>query len=175
MIQVGPCSWIFPLLGCVAVLLMLARVVALCCPGSAASLPGGGIAFYLALRRLAGARAISVGLIVCVALPGALLTYTSTITQSVQDEIVAKYRTNVGAPRVLSTVGIGQTDPDLHGVATNVVIYRSSPRIDGDTQVYVLGVDPASFGRFALLDADQRSCSTNCIRYRPGSRRRCWS
>ena len=154
-IQVHPVLVIFPLLGSLAVLLVLARLLALVLPPVRRGLSGGGTAFYLALRRLAGSRGISVGLIVCVALPGALLTYTSTITKSVQDEVVAKYRTNVGAERVLSVVGIGNGNPDLGGHGTEVSIYGSVPRLPGNTQLYVMGVDPKTFAKFALVDSDQ--------------------
>lgn len=154
-IQVRPILVIFPLIGSLAVLLVLARLLALVLPPLRRRLAGGGTAFYLALRRLAGSRAISVGLIVCVALPGALLTYTSTITKSVQDEVVAKYRTNVGAERVMTVIGIGNGTPDLKGHATEVSIYGSVPRLPGGTQLYVLGIDPATFSKFALVDSDQ--------------------
>jgi putative ABC transport system permease protein len=154
-IQVRPILVIFPLIGSLAVLLVLARLIALVLPPIRRRFSGGGTAFYLALRRLAGSRAISVGLIVCVALPGALLTYTSTITKSIKDEVDAKYRTNVGAERVMTVVGIGNAKPDLKGVGTEVSIYGSVPRLPGDTQLYVLGVDPATFARFALIDPDQ--------------------
>ncbi len=118
---------IFPLIGSLAVLLVLARVLALVLPPIRRKLSGGGTAFYLALRRLAGARGISVGLIVCVALPGALLTYTSTITKSVQDEVVAKYHTNVGAERVMSVIGFGNANSRSQGSRHRGVDVRLGP------------------------------------------------
>jgi putative ABC transport system permease protein len=154
-IEVRPILVIFPLIGSLAVLLVLARLLAVVLPPLRRRLRGGGTAFYLALRRLAGSRGISVGLIVCVALPGALLTYTSTITKSVQDEVVAKYRTNVGAERVMTVIGIGNGNPDLKGHGTEVSTYGSVPRLPGGTQLYVLGVDPKTFAKFALINSAQ--------------------
>jgi putative ABC transport system permease protein len=155
-INVHPVLVIFPLIGSLAVLLVFARIAAFALPMIRRKFSGGGTAFYLALRRLAGARAISVGLVVCVALPGALLTYTSTITKSVQDEVVAKYETNVGGARVLTVIGIGNADPDLHGHGTLVSVFGSVPRLPGDVQAYVLGIDPATFSQFALINDDQK-------------------
>lgn len=155
-VQVRPALVIFPMIGSLAVLLVLGRLLAFALPRLRRRFNGGGAAFFLALRRIAGSRAISVGLIVCVAMPTALLTYTSTLTTSVQDEVHAKYRTNIGAPRVLDVVGYDTNDPDLQGHGTNVAVYQAGPMIGKDTQVYVMGVDPATFENFALVAGDQR-------------------
>jgi putative ABC transport system permease protein len=155
-VHISPTMVIFPLVGSLAALLLLGRLVGLLLGWVRRRTSGGGTAFYLALRRITGSRAIAVGLLVCVALPGALLTYTSTITSSVKHEVTAKYRTNVGAPRVLTVIGIREDDPQLRGLGTAVAVYQSSGSLGGE-QTSVLGVDPATFSNFALVDDAQRA------------------
>lgn len=167
-IRVSPALVVFPLVGSVALLLLLGRLVAVALP-FVRSRAGGGTAFFLAVRRIAGSRAVAVGLLVCVALPCALLTYTGTLTASTRAEVAAKTSTNLGAPVVLDVVGIRFADPDLHGLATDVVMYQSRPRLPDDTQVAVLGVDPASFARFALLDGPQRAAIRRLHPVAPGA------
>lgn len=156
-VHVSPAMVVFPLVGSLAVLLVVSRVLSLLLPWIRRHVRGGGTAFYFALRRITGSRAIAVALLVCVAMPGALLTYTSTLTASVTAEVASKYSTNLGAPRVLDVVGIRSGKPDLHGHGTVVSIIQARPRLPGDVQAYVLGVDPATFNDFALVDDEQRA------------------
>jgi putative ABC transport system permease protein len=165
-VHVKPVLVIFPLVGSTAVLLLVGRLIALLLPRVRRRVAGGGVGFYLALRRIAGSRAVVIGLIVCTALPGGLLTYTSTLTNSVNHEIAAKYQTNLGAPHVLDVTGVKTADPDLAGQGTAVVAYQSVPHL-GDEQVYVLGVDPSTFADFAFTsDAQRRAVSR--LRTAPG-------
>ena len=165
-VHVKPVLVIFPLVGSTAVLLLVGRLIALLLPRVRRRVAGGGVGFYLALRRIAGSRGVVIGLIVCTALPGGLLTYTSTLTNSVNHEIAAKYQTNLGAPHVLDVTGVKTADPDLAGQGTAVVAYQSLPRLGGE-QVYVLGVDPSTFADFAFTsDAQRRAVSR--LRTGPG-------
>ncbi|MDT4936339.1 MAG: putative transport system permease protein [Pseudonocardiales bacterium] len=156
-VHVSPTMVIFPLIGSLAVLLVISRVLSMLLPVIRRHVTGGGTAVYLAVRRIAGSRAIAVALLICVAMPGALLTYTSTLTSSVKAEVAAKYSTNLGAPRVLDVVGVRTDKPDLMGQGTHVVIYQSKPRLPGDTQTYVLGLDPQTFSNFALVTSSERN------------------
>lgn len=159
-VHISPTMVIFPLVGSLAALLLLGRLVGLLLAWVRRHSNRGGTAFYLALRRITGSRAIAVGLLVCVALPGALLTYTSTITASVKQDVTAKYRTNVGAPHVITAVGIRETDPELNGLGTAVAVYQANGALSDGTQISVLGVDPATFSRFALVTDAQREAVT---------------
>ncbi|HJQ41486.1 MAG TPA: ABC transporter permease [Jatrophihabitantaceae bacterium] len=169
-VHVSPAMVIFPLVGSLAVLLVLSRLLAMLLPVIRRRAGGGGTAWYLALRRIAGSRAIAVALLVCVAMPGALLTYTSTLTESIKAEVASKYSTNLGAPRVLDVIGIRNGHPDLMGHGTVVAIYQSGPQLPGETQVYVLGVDPQTFSDFALVDARQRGAVSKLHAVQPGQR-----
>ena len=167
-VHVSPAMVVFPLIGSLAVLLVLSRLLTMLLPVVRRRVRGGGTAVYFALRRIAGSRAIAVALLVCVAMPGALLTYTSTLTESVKAEVASKYSTNLGAERVLDVVGIQNHSPDLHGQGTLVSIYQARPLLPGDTQVYVLGVDPKTFSKFALVTAAQRAAVTKLHPVSPG-------
>jgi putative ABC transport system permease protein len=167
-VHISPTMVIFPLIGSLAALLLLGRIVGIFLSWIRRHTTRGGTAFYLALRRITGSRAIAVGLLVCVALPGALLTYTSTITASVKHEVTAKYRTNVGAPRVLTAIGIRQDDPQLNWIGTAVAVYQATGAFPDDTQVSVLGIDPATFNDFALVDSGQRHAVTKLHRVPAG-------
>ncbi|MDT4905536.1 MAG: putative transport system permease protein, partial [Pseudonocardiales bacterium] len=112
---------------------------------------------YLALRRIRGSRAIAVSLLVGAALPCGLLVYAGGVSDGVRHEITRKYQTNLGAPQVLNIVGLHEATPNLHGRATAVVRYATAFAGSGNDQVSVLGVDPATFDRFAYTTAAQRA------------------
>jgi putative ABC transport system permease protein len=155
-VRVSPLLIIFPILGSAALLLLIGRVTAWSLPSVGRSAHRAGIAAFFALRRLAGSPAVVVGLIVGTALPCCLLTYGSTVTHGVSQEITAKTNANLGADHVLLVYGVRDALPDLQGHGTAVVIYQSEPRLPGDVDAYVLGVDPATFARFAHVTSEQR-------------------
>lgn len=157
-VRVSPMAFVFPIVGSTAVLLLSGRLIAWALPRLGRIAHRTGVAGYLALRRLAGSRAVVVGLIVGTALPCCLLTYGSTVTHGVSSDVTTKYRTNLGAPHVLSVYGVrDNTLPDAQGHGTFVSIFQAEPRLPGGVNAYVLGIDPASFRRFAFLTSGQRA------------------
>lgn len=156
-VDIHPLLLIFPLLGLSGVVLLLGRGTALAVPRLgrlARRLPVSG---YLALRRIGGSRAISVGLLLGTALPCGLLAYAGTVGTGVRHELVGKYQTNLGAPHVLALIGVHDATPDLAGHGTTVVQYQHGATLQGGAPVAVMGIDPATFDRFAYLDGEQRS------------------
>jgi putative ABC transport system permease protein len=156
-VRVSPLAFVFPILGSTAVLLLAGRVIAWLLPKIGRIAHRRGIAGYFALRRLAGSRAVVVGLIVGTALPCCLLTYGSTVTNGVSHEVDAKYRTNLGAEHVLSVYGVHDSNPATGGRGTLVAVFQAEPRLPGNHEAYVLGIDPKTFADFAFLDSDQRA------------------
>ncbi len=154
-VRISPTTFVFPLLGAVAVLAVLARVVRIVLP-RLARVNRRGIAGFLAVHRLAGSRAVTVGLLVAIALPCALLTYAGALTGALSTDIAAKYRTNVGADHVVEVTGPLTRTPRMDGHATVVAQIQTNPVLPDGTQVRILGVDPATFASFAHTDARQR-------------------
>jgi putative ABC transport system permease protein len=156
-VNVHPLLLIFPLLGLTGLVLLLGRGAFLLVPRLgwlARRLPAAG---YLALRRVGGSRAIAVGLLLGTALPCGLLAYAGTVSVGVHDELVRKYQTNLGAPHVLELIGVREATPDLAGHGTAVVVYPNGATLPGGAPVTVMGIDPATFGRFSYADGAQRS------------------
>lgn len=148
---------LFPIVGATGALLSLARIGWLALPRVAKLAPQLPRAGYLAVRRLGRSRSIAVALLVGTALPVALLTYASSINTGVRHEITRKYQTNLGAPQVFSLLGVRFTAPDLHGHGTAVVTYPPADGVTpGGASIAVLGIDPATFSRFAFTTATQR-------------------
>lgn len=159
-VHVDPLLFLFPILGSLAVLVLAGRVVAAVLPALGRRAGGAGRlgrAGYFAVRRIAGSRLVAVGLIVGTALPCCLLTYGSTVTTGVSDEIVAKYRTNLGAENVLIVIGLDNRSIDTRGQGSLVSAYQSEPRLPGGVESYVLAVDTRSFAEFALMNSEQRA------------------
>jgi putative ABC transport system permease protein len=156
-VRVSPLAFVFPILGSTAVLLLAGRLIAWLLPKIGRIAHRRGIAGYFALRRLAGSRAVVVGLIVGTALPCCLLTYGSTVTNGVSHEVDAKYRTNLGAEHVLSVYGVHDSNPATGGRGTLVAVFQAEPRLPGNHEAYVLGIDPKTFADFAFLDSGQRA------------------
>lgn len=155
-VRISPATFVFPLLGAVAVLALLARVVRIVLP-RLARLNRRGIAGFLAVHRLAGSPAVTVGLLVAIALPCALLTYAGAITGALSSDIAAKYRTNVGADHVVEVTGPLTRTPRVDGYATVIAQIETNPVLPDGTQVRILGVDPGRFAAFAHTDARQRA------------------
>lgn len=155
-VRISSATFVFPLVGAVAVLAVLARVVSMALPRLGRR-SRRGIAGFLAVHRLAGSRAVTVGLLVAIALPCALLTYAGALTGALSANIAAKYRTNVGADHVVEVTGPLTRTPPVNGHATVVAQIQTNPVLPDGTQVRILGVDPATFGTFAHTDAGQRA------------------
>jgi putative ABC transport system permease protein len=148
---------LFPLFGSAGTLLLVARISWLALPGLARIAPRLSRAAYLALRRMGRSRAITIGLLIGTALPCALLTYASTVGAGVRHEITRKYQTNLGAPEALNLIGVRAATPELSGHGTAVVTYGpNAAHLPDGRAVSVLGVDPATFDRFAYLSTAQR-------------------
>lgn len=156
-VKVSPLAFVFPLIGATAVLLLVGRVIAWLLPRAAELARRRGIAGYFALRRIIGSRAVVVGLIIGTALPCCLLTYGSTVTKGIADEVTTKYQTNLGADHVLLVFGVKDQIPDPRGRGTFVAIYEAEPRLADGEPAYVLGVDPKTFREFAFLDSTEKS------------------
>ena len=156
-VRVSPMAFVFPIVGSTAVVLLVGRLVAWLLPTIGRAAHRTGIAGYLALRRIAGSRMVVVGLIIGTALPCCLLTYGSTVTHGVSNEVTTKYRTNLGAEHVLSVYGLHNAIPDAEGHGTFVTTFQTEPRLSDGTEAYVLGVTPDAFRQFAYLTSDQRS------------------
>jgi len=155
-VRVSPMAFVFPIVGSTAVVLLVGRLVAWLLPAIGRAAHRTGIAGYLALRRIAGSRMVVVGLIIGTALPCCLLTYGSTVTHGVSNEVTTKYRTNLGAEHVLSVYGLHNSIPDAEGHGTFVTTFQTEPRLGDGTEAYVLGVTPATFRQFAYLTDGQR-------------------
>lgn len=151
-IRVDPLLVAFPLLGMTGLLLLLAR-------GAVAQLPrlgrwtrGAGTPVYLAARRLAGLRSATAAVLVATAVPVGILVYAASITRSMEATVAAKSATYAGAEHALVlNARPGQTLP-LADTGTQVSVVRDVvTAAGGDTEV--LGVDPATFARYAFSDA----------------------
>lgn len=155
-VRVSPMAFVFPIVGSTAVVLLVGRLVAWLLPTVGRAAHRTGIAGYLALRRIAGSRTVVVGLIIGTALPCCLLTYGSTVTHGVSNEVTTKYRTNLGAEHVLSVYGLHNAIPDAEGHGTFVTTFQTEPRLADGTEAYVLGITPDAFRQFAFLTSGQR-------------------
>ena len=154
-LRIDPVTFVFPLLAGTAVLLLIARVLGLALPWVGRAQVKGNAA-YLALRRLAGSRAVVLGLVIGTALPCALLTYASAVNHGISSEVTAKYQTNLGAQHVIEVRGSALEAPQLDGRGTPVAVLQTDPILPDGTRVRILGVDPETFGRFAYVDGQQR-------------------
>ena len=116
-----------------------------------------GFAVFAAVNRAAAARGPLLAVLCGLAVPIALALYSAGFTASNQTTIAAKADTYTGAGVVVDVrVGFGEL-PDAGADATPVV-HALGSGLDPDGartgEVQVLGIDPATFGRFALFDPD---------------------
>lgn len=150
-VQINPMVFAFPLLALAGIVALVARgtrPLLRRLAGHGERLPNAG---YLALKRMAGTPVVAVGIIVGVALPCSILLYSSALTGSASADVRAKNDTNVGADVVFGTLARPGSTPDLHGHGTIVSFFQNdvtNTTADG-TQLQVLGVDPATFTKFA--------------------------
>lgn len=148
LVQIPPLMVAFPLLALTGCLLLAAR---LCGAGMpvlrrwSARLPAGG---YLASRRVTANGAVALALLVATAVPVGVLGYAATLSASADATVRAKIRTNLGADHTVVTLAPPKQTPPTDGHGTVVSVFQSA-QINGDTESGVLGVDPATFPRFA--------------------------
>ena len=155
-IRVVPSTFVFPLLAASAAVLFTARLIGYGLPGLGRAQPLGN-GTYLALRRLAGSRAVVLGLVVGTALPCALLTYADAVTHGISANVTAKAHSNLGAPHVLEVIGNPTGTPKLDGHGTAVSVIQSETALADGTEVRLLGVDPGTFDDFAYVNRSQRT------------------
>jgi putative ABC transport system permease protein len=148
---------LYPLLGATAALLLIGRVIGSLLPKVGESASRRRVTPYLTLRRISRSRAVVIGLIIGTALPCCLLMYGSTVTDTVSHEVTQKYQTNLGAPHVLQVYGVHGALYDPKTTGSQVVIYRQDVLLGDDTPAYVLGVDTATFSKFAFVSSAQRT------------------
>ena len=114
-----------------------------------------GFAVFGAVNRAAAARGPLLAVICGLAIPIALALYSAGFTASNQTTIEAKADTYTGAAVVLDVrVGLGEL-PDVGPDATSVIYADGGGlNVDGGRtgDIQVLGIDPETFGRYALFD-----------------------
>ena len=154
-VQVNPLMVTFPLLALTGVTLLLARAGRAGLAPMAAAATRRSAAGYLAARRLAGTPAVAVGTLVGVALPIAILLYSTALSASTATDVQRKYETNVGAPVAFGTVTHGRT-PHLDGHGTVVDMIQVDPLVNGRVPARVLALDPATFDDFASAGAAEQ-------------------
>lgn len=155
-VQLGPTVLAFPLLGLAGMLLLLVRIMRFGMPGLRRFARRGGIGRFLAFTRIATSPAVALGVVVGIALPCGMLVYASGLESSLNNSVTAKYQTNLGAPHVLSTVGVfGRTLP-MHGTGTQVSVIQQAPVANNGQEVRLLGVDPKTFSQYAYVNGRDR-------------------
>ncbi len=151
-VRVDPLVVVAPLLALGGLLAVAARTVALALPAVrrlTSRLPAAG---YLATRRLTGSRAATVAVLVSVAVPVGVLVFSRSLTSTIEATTRAKIDTYVGTEVALGTHNYPGRIPDPRGHGTPVSVI-SSGRV-GELDASVLGVDPATFARYAYWQAD---------------------
>jgi putative ABC transport system permease protein len=137
----------FPLLGVAGTAVLAARLAAAGLPALRRWAARRGPAVFLAVNRLAAARAATATLLVAVTLPVAVLGYTATLTASSRTTIDAKVGVQLGAASALATTSF--VTPDARTGAVGTVVQRYDGAVGGG-DVQVLAVDPRTFARTAF-------------------------
>ncbi|HEX5493629.1 MAG TPA: FtsX-like permease family protein [Mycobacteriales bacterium] len=148
LVQIPPLMVAFPLLALTGCVLLGARLSGAGMPVLrrwSARLPAAG---YLASRRVTANGAVALALLVATAIPVGVLAYAATLARSADATVQAKIRTNLGADHTVVTLVPPKQTPATGGHGTVVSVFQSAV-IDGDNNSGVLGVDPATFPRFA--------------------------
>jgi putative ABC transport system permease protein len=151
-VRVDPLVVVAPLLALGGLLGIAARVVAVGIPALrrlTARLPAAG---YLASRRLAGSRVATVAVLVSVAVPVGVLVFSRSLTTTIEATTRAKAATYVGTEVALRTHNYPGRIPDPRGHGSPVTVI-SNGRV-GELDAGVLGVDPATFARYAYWRND---------------------
>lgn len=147
-IRVDPLLVMFPLLLIAGLVVLTVRLLGLPAgrlAGLAGRLPVPG---FLAARRLAAARTVSAVVLVAVALPVGVLVACASLTATVEATVQAKATTYVGAQVTLRTDARPAGTPATGGLGTPVSQLPGGLSTE-PAELPVLGVDPATFARYA--------------------------
>ena len=154
-VVIDPAVLLAPILAVVG--LVMAAALLVVAPLQRARRPARArdFAVFAAVNRAASARGPLLAVICGLAIPIALALYSAGFTASNQTTIAAKADTYTGAAVVLDVrVGLGE----LPGAGTDATPVVSADGTgldaegDGTGDIQVLGVDPDTFGRYALFD-----------------------
>ncbi|HEY6749583.1 MAG TPA: FtsX-like permease family protein [Mycobacteriales bacterium] len=150
-VRVDPRLVTFGLLGTAGGVLLLARLLTALLPWLRRRTAAAPAPLHLAVRRLAGLRTATAAVLVATAVPVAILGYAGAITRSTDASVVAKARTYAGTEHaIVVNAAPAQTLP-VGDTGTQVSVIRDVRTVaGGETQV--LGIDPATFARFAYTD-----------------------
>jgi putative ABC transport system permease protein len=150
-VRVDPRLVTFGLLGTAGAVLLLARLLVALLPWLRRRTAAAPSPLHLAVRRLAGLRTATAAVLVATAVPVAILGYAGAITRSTDESVLAKARTYAGTEHaVVLNAAPAQTLP-VGGTGTQVSVVRGVRTVAGD-DTEVLGIDPATFARFAYTD-----------------------
>ncbi|MCU1483565.1 MAG: rane protein of unknown function, partial [Actinomycetia bacterium] len=147
---------LFPVLFLLAVVAVVARLLGLGLRPLRAMSRRWPMPLFLAVRRVARARAASLGLLAATALAAGVLVYATTMGGSLHATLDAKARTFVGSDVEVDLPDGTVLPAALDGRATVVDVYRDA-RL-GNESVAVLAIDLATFEHAAFWDdtlADQ--------------------
>jgi putative ABC transport system permease protein len=150
-VRVDPRLVTFGLLGTAGAVLLAARLLTGLLPVLRRRTANAPTPVHLAARRLAGLRTATAAVLVATAVPVAILGYAGAITRSNDGSVTAKARTYAGTEHaVVLNAAPAQTLP-VGGTGTQVSVIRDVKTVAGD-ETEVLGIDPATFLRFAYTD-----------------------
>lgn len=110
----------------------------------------GRVGRFLAWRRIRAAPAVAAILVGATTVPVALSVFGATVIGSVERTLHAEAQLIVGSDVVLSLAEPAPVPGALRGQASLTRLRTDG--LLGDTTVYVLGVDPATFGDAAFWD-----------------------
>ena len=154
---IDPALLLAPILGLTGLVLAAALLAAAPLPRLREGAGRRGIPVFTAVNRAAAARTALVAVVCGLAVPTAVAVYGAGFTASSAETVQQKADTYSGAPVVLDVrVRFGEL-PDVGPGATPVSWIRAGA-VDADGRalgdVEVLGVDPATFARYAIAHAD---------------------
>ncbi|KQS68518.1 FtsX-like permease family protein [Modestobacter sp. Leaf380] len=147
----------FPLLGVAGAAVLTARLLTALLPRLRRWAARRRPTVFLAVNRLAAARAATATLLVAVTLPVAVLGYTATLTAGSRATLEAKVGVQIGAGAAVLSVSRFDPTPAVTAAGAYVVRYGSASVTDpegGRTDVQVLAVDPDDLaGTAAWVDS----------------------
>lgn len=150
-VRVDPRLVTFGLLGTAGAVLLLARLLTALLPWLRRRTATAPTPVHLAVRRLAGLRTATAAVLVAMAVPIAILGYAGAVTRSTDATVAAKARTYAGTEHaIVLNAAPAETIP-VGGTGTQVSVIRDVRTVAG-SETEVLGVDPATFARFAYAD-----------------------
>jgi putative ABC transport system permease protein len=168
-VRVDPLLVAFGLLGTTGAVLLAARLLTALLPYARRRTAGAATAVHLAVRRLAGLRTATAAVVVATAVPVAILGYAGTVTRSTDATVTAKARTYAGTERAVVLNALPAETLPVGATGTQVSVVRDVRSPTGGTEDEVLGVDPATFARFAYGDVPGADVASLVARLRgPG-------